>query len=69
MIEGSYNHMSLYEREDDALSGFDPQTWKDRRRKKLERRKEDRRDQLARRANNKRRRVAYDEDDDFSYDE
>jgi hypothetical protein len=61
--------MSLHERDDDLFSGFDPQTWKDRRRRKLERRKEDRRAQLARRLGDKRRHVTSDEDDDFSIDE
>lgn len=61
--------MMLQERDDDLFSGFDPQTWKDRRRQKLERRKEDRRAQLARRQSNKRRNFSSDEDDEFSSDE
>jgi hypothetical protein len=61
--------MTLQERDEDLFSGFDPQTWKDRRRRKLERRKEDRRAQLARRKGNKRGHFPSDEDDEFSNDE
>lgn len=59
--------MRAQERTED-MTGYDPQTWKDERRRKLERRREDRRVQLARR-NNKRRRTSVDEDVDFSEDE
>ena len=51
------------------MTGYDPQTWKDKRRRKLERRVEDRRVQLARRRDNKRRYSSYDEDINFSEDE
>ena len=51
------------------MTGYDPQTWKDERRRKLERRKEDRRAQLARQPRNKRRPHSNDEDVDISEDE
>ena len=51
------------------MTGYDPQTWKDERRRKLERRVEDRRAQLARKQRNKRRPIADDEDFEPSTDE
>lgn len=60
--------MRLEPRTED-MTGFDPQTWKDERRRKLERRKEDRRVQLARQQRNKRRHPSNVEDFDTSEDE
>lgn len=60
--------MRAQERNED-MTGYDPQTWKDERRRKLERRSEDRRVQLARRHSNKRRYVQDSEDADLSDDE
>lgn len=60
--------MRAQERNED-MTGYDPQTWKNERRRKLERRKEDRRVQLARRQRDKRRRYEDDEDSELSSDE
>ncbi len=53
--------MRAQDRNDD-MTGYDPQTWKNERRRKLERRSEDRRVQLARRRGDKHRYHKDDED-------
>jgi hypothetical protein len=56
--------MSVQPENDPQLSGYDPQTWKDERRKKLERRKKDRQRQVARRTELHGKRRFTDEDFD-----
>jgi len=56
--------MSVQPENDPQLSGYDPQTWKDERRKKLERRKRDRQRQVSRKTELHGKRRFTDEDFD-----